>query len=128
MTIALPEGTQLGNLRIVDVLDFYDGPKLFVARNTTGSNFLSLWVDEDGQNNWWLYLPISQGRLDELHSGTLTIREAYIDAEENFVYSIGEPISKEAGFQLKIIQSSDLDYDLLPPEGDSLILGDNSHG
>ncbi len=118
----LPEGTQLGNLRIVDVLDFYDGPKLFVARNTIGSYFLSLWADEDGQNNWWLYLPISQRQLDELYSGTLSIREAYIGAEENFVYSIGEPISRGGRFQLEIIQSSDLDYDLLPPEGDRLIL------
>ena len=42
------EGTSLGSLKVLEVYEYYDGPRLFASVNETGSVFLVLWIRSTG--------------------------------------------------------------------------------
>lgn len=117
--MTLPLDTELGTLRIVDILDWYDGPKLFVAENAVGTRYFALWADEFPDANEWLYVPVSETRLNDLYTRTVSIREAYVAPEEPFVYRIRV---RPSGRKTKVtrVHPRDLEIDDLPPEDDFL--------
>jgi hypothetical protein len=43
----LPQSTILGRLKIIEVYEFYDIPRLFCCRNAAGQHYLVLSIDED---------------------------------------------------------------------------------
>lgn len=105
---------------MVDVIDTYDGPRLFVATNALQAHFLVLWADQDEDNDYWVYLPITEYRLDELYASAMSIRDAYLAAEEKFVYFVTESLNKHDSFDVKLLSVADLDQEYLPPPDDFL--------
>lgn len=76
----LPQDTELGNLEIIDVYDYYDQPCLFSCKNQLGDIFLAIWSTED----MWLYVPVTENKLKE----TIQIRDFYLNSENGFVYKV----------------------------------------
>lgn len=115
----IPIDTQLGRLRIDRVLDEYDGPRLFVAKNSSGACFLALWVETVVEGELWIYAPISENRLRGLVSGAIPIRDIYTSASDGWIFRI---ILGDSGRIVKFspVRLSELDLDELPPEGDVL--------
>lgn len=85
----LPKKTCLGALRITEIYDYFDGPKLFCARNNTNQAYLVYWCDSSPENifDGWLYLPVSEKRLECIRRGLCSIRQAFDDAEEGIYKS-----------------------------------------
>lgn len=120
---ALPEGTALGRLQLLEVYDYYDCPRLFAARNAVGTTYFVLWADDLGDQDVWLYVPVSGDRLADLRQGSIAIRDAFLNAEDGNVYRVVE--TKSTGQATCASLGADsLELDWLPPENDRLSLAD----
>ena len=84
----LPKRTLLGNIEIIEIYDFYDQPCLFLCKNKSGHNFLSLWIDELLDKQVWLYLPISKWRLREIFDRSIDLKSAFQTSEDQIIYKI----------------------------------------
>jgi hypothetical protein len=87
--VELPKDSPLGDLRLDEVLDEYDGPKLFTAKNASGAYYRALWVmDEAEAQSSWLYVPISKRKIETLKSGAIPIRSVYQNASDGWVFRL----------------------------------------
>ncbi len=117
----LPVDTPLGQLQLLETYDYYDGPRLFSARNAVGTTFFVLWADVTAEEDVWFYAPVSAERLSDLREGVLSIRDAFIRAEDHIVYRVLQ--SKATGSaRVEPIATSQIPVDCLPPEGDSIAI------
>ncbi|MDV6303723.1 MULTISPECIES: DUF6575 domain-containing protein [Rhodococcus] len=90
----VPVGTALGRLEIDETFEFYDGPRLFAASSASGQRYLAAWAEEAPDHDLWLYLPISNERFSIARSGGITVRAAFLNAED-FVYLVRTPTDGE---------------------------------
>lgn len=103
----------LGTLTIKEIYYFYEEPQVFSCINKFGQIFLGLLIDIDIRK--WLMLPISLAQLSQLKSNNLSIREAFLNAEDEFVWRVVEEckISKATQIYIEDIEEEDLpDNDL----------------
>ncbi|NAS98150.1 DUF6575 domain-containing protein [Pseudomonas syringae] len=92
----LPQGTHLGKLSIESVFYFYDIPRIFTCINNAGARFLVLSTFDDYDDYAWLYLPISADRINSLLAKYLSLREAFVNPEDGFLYVVETHRSKTA--------------------------------
>lgn len=114
----LPFNTPMGRLRLAEVLDSYDGPKLIVARSEVGIGYLGLWVENWASGERWLFVPVSETRRSEIRNGLRALRDAYLEAEDGFVYDVSVP--REGQTHFHVVACHEIDTDALPPEDDFL--------
>ncbi|WP_445245324.1 DUF6575 domain-containing protein [Microcoleus sp. OTE_8_concoct_300] len=119
----LPQLTNLGKLEIIEVYEYYDTPSLFACQNLSGQLFLTVWAEQTTEFGTWLYVPISQRRLKNVRSGNIELRDAFVNAEDGFVYKVliscdGSPDKVE------IIWCENLIDDWLPMSYEFLDFGD----
>jgi hypothetical protein len=115
----LPKSTSLGNLEIIEVYEYYDKPCLFSCRNAAGQIFLAVWVDETPDADKWLYVAMSSRRFEYIRSGGIDLHDAFLTAEDGFVFEI--IIShNDTPAEVRIIPGERLDEDSLPMPGEFL--------
>lgn len=114
MTISY-EIRQLGVLDVIEVYDYYDGPRFFSVRDKTGSIYVVYWCDLRDDAEGWLYLPISEKRLDKLRRKSISVRDAYIEPERDYwlVYTKVRPSKQES---IEYVQRNEVNAAFLPPE------------
>lgn len=76
----LPQDTELGNLEIIEVYEYYDQPCLFSCKNQLGDIFLAIWSTEE----MWLYVPVTEDKLKE----KIQIRDYYLNSDSGVVYKV----------------------------------------
>lgn len=103
----------LGTLNISEVFFFYEEPQIFTCTSRFGQVYLCLLTDMDDKR--WLLAPISLSRLALLKSNRVSMKEAFIDAEDEFVWSISQD---SMGYPIKANQvyCKDISCDDLPDE------------
>lgn len=84
----LPQRTQLGNLKLGAVIEYYDFPRTFTCQNSTGQRYIAISTFDDVSECHWLYLPISHLRQGLLLSGRLPLNVAIRNPEDGFLYSV----------------------------------------
>ncbi|UYP17717.1 hypothetical protein OED52_13655 [Rhodococcus sp. Z13] len=110
----LPEGTILGQLRLGEVFEQYDGPRLFTCESKTGQLYLVTWADEGEDHDLWLYLPVSRERFAVIRSGGVSVRDALVNAEDR-VFVVKMPFAETEEITLdSILAGSDLPDEWLP--------------
>ena len=111
----IPLNTILGELEIFEIYEYLDGPRLFAARNNIGTIFLVYWFDEEEDATGWLYLPISEPKLQKLRRRIITLNSAFKKPETNYyiVYTSIHPKEDSA----ELILLDEIDPDFFPPEG-----------
>lgn len=117
MNLVPATDTVLGPLRISEVFFEYDGPRLFAAQNRAGNTYLVNCVDEDEdeETETYLYVPVSSERMSLVRSGYLSLREAYTDAEDGFVYVVtSQYASDPPRNELKTIEANQIGEEWLP--------------
>jgi hypothetical protein len=119
--VFLPSNTFLGRLRMVEVWDYYDGPRLFVAQNAASALFVALWADQTDDIDTWLYVPVSEARLELIHAGRISLRDAYLRAEDGQVFECTVKRGIEL-LQLRPVEAVALNSEWLPPEDDRLAI------
>lgn len=113
MTI-LAKNTSLGELRVTEVYDDYDGPKYFLAKNKFRQQFLCYWVDEKDDNSLgWLYMQITDEKLRQVVNGRIDARTAFMTPEQGIylVYTPKNSSKDTANYYMP----DDLTENLFPP-------------
>ncbi len=113
----LPQNTTLGNLRMLEVLDFYDFPRLFVCANAAGQHFIAIWHDDVPGGTVWLYAAINVFQIPAFTSGALDIRDAFLRAADDQVMRV---TTRASGAEVVRVPCEELDEDSLPPAGDRI--------
>lgn len=118
----LPESTLLGRLELLEVFVFYDEPRLFSCKNQTGVIFIAVWIDENEAGDIYYYVPMSRERYDNVISGSVDLREAFILSEDGIVFEVNMPFDNN---QVKIISKpvTSLEDSSLPVAGRKLEYG-----
>ncbi len=122
----LPLNTALGELRVTEIYDYFDGPKLFCASNSLDSLFLVYWCDkkDDGAEGW-LYLPITEVKLEALRQSQLSLRDAFLSPENNGLYHVYTAINSSDDIAT-YYSENEIDKLLFPPEDEFISYDDIS--
>lgn len=116
------DGTKLGSLKVLEVYEYYDGPRLFASVNETGSVFLVLWIRSNATTDEYYVQPISLNRFREMRDGEIGLRDVFTRAENaGLVVLWIDRKSNEA--HIRPLRSAQIDKSLLPLEGEALKLG-----
>jgi superfamily II DNA or RNA helicase len=85
----LPVGTELGKLRLLDVLIYYDGPQLFTCRSAEKTTFLAIALNDRSRDvQSWIYAPIKPALLKKVLDGAIAFRDAFVNADGGFVFAV----------------------------------------
>lgn len=108
-----------------EILDYYDGPKLYSCKDSVGTIYLIYWLDETEITSEWLYLRVSQLRYEALKNSQISIFLTLSKPEDGFVFNV---VNSGKKFTVSPIPEIDIDPMLLPDAGDFLNLsGENFH-
>lgn len=107
----------LGTLYIDEVFFFYEEPQVFNCESKTGQKYLALLTDMDIKE--WLLVPLSEAQLSLLKSNRISIREAYINPEDNLIWKVINNGNTNNATATKILPTDLIESDL--PEADVYI-------
>ena len=116
----LPQNTDLGELDTIEIYSYYNGARLFACRNVALNIYFALWVDEEADFDLWLYVPVSLKRFQEIRSGEIDLRNAFLKSEDGFVFEV--KIFFDNLDVVNCIKSEEMDKDWLPLPDDYLKL------
>src|SRR5215469_13421970 len=86
--VFLSQNDVVGELTVQEVFLYYDGPRLFVAKNAVGQKFLvNSLAGEDGSDTW-LLSAVSDERLLGLKNGLIELRDVFTKPELGYVVDI----------------------------------------
>lgn len=110
-----PKNTVLGELSIQYTFQYFDIPRLFSCKNKSGNQYLVLSTFDDHDIFEWLYLPLSIDRLSSLVSKNISIRDAFCNPEDGYLYQVSSNFTGES--QVTHILPDQLNDEDLPDEG-----------
>ncbi len=65
------------NIRILEIIDYYDGPKIFTFLTQSNDYFLAYFCDNSEECIWWLYVPINKYLLKKIKENKITIKSFF---------------------------------------------------
>lgn len=116
----LPSTPDIGNLEVVEVYEYFDGPVLFTARNERDQAFLVTLAEDQNDRRRWLLVPMSKRRYEHVRSGGVDLYDAFAAAEGGYVYSLSELADGNRVGEWKVV--GDLLQAELPLVGEALDL------
>ena len=69
----------------LEVLSYYDGPRIVLQKDAAGKFYIGWWNDEDGACERWVYVGISKERLKKALDGQISSREIIDHPEDGHV-------------------------------------------
>lgn len=110
--------TSFGLMRIVEIDIYWDGPKLFIAKNQLDQLFLALWVGETENAYQWYYAQISSETHKDLKDNKKDLRTAFI--ESPILWHLNTPFGEDSipNEEDKAFLVDAIDLDLLPMAGE----------
>lgn len=96
------------------VLQYYDGPRLLLQKSQTGQLFLAWWCDSDESTDRWIYLPVSESRLQTILSGEMPDLEALQNSEDGYVLVVDIDLDSASIVQTVMTDADALPSDVLP--------------
>lgn len=121
----LRQNRTVGELAIVEVFAYFDGPRLFLAENAAGQRYLVNSLDSNADTDTWIMIAVSERRLLELSEGTMDIRTAFTTPELDTLYQITSNRSGEL-VTAGIVLPSNLTDEFLP-DAAVFLRGEPSH-
>lgn len=101
-------------LKILQILVYYDIPEIFIATDEVGTRFVCLLVDLDNNTVLYISTAISSNRLTDFINGKEDLREIFINPETNQIYIFDE-LSEVIIAQ--VYENDNLPEDYLPEVG-----------
>jgi hypothetical protein len=121
MIAVLPNSRFIGPLELVEVYEYFDGPKLFACRSLSGQLFLGLWVGSSHEGESYWLLALTEERYSMVRSGGLTLSRALSQPETGFIYRCTVSYA-DGTTSTDILLAEQLDTHLLPDSGERLEL------
>ena len=69
----------------LEILSYYDGPRVVLQKDALGKLYIGWWNDEDDERERWVYVGVSPPRLRMILDGNVPSREAIENPEEGYV-------------------------------------------
>lgn len=121
----LPLDTSLGQIQIFEIYEFYNMPVLFACKNQADNIYLSVWINESGEDNIWLYVSVSPQRFAKIRAGQIDLHDAFADPEDGIVLQVTVPKDARAKAQVDSIPAAEMDASWPPITGDYLDIPDS---
>ena len=102
------------------VLEYYDGPRLLLQRSQAGQLYLAWWNDADESIDRWIYLPVSEQRLREILSGSVSALDALSNPEDGNLLVVDIDVGIDSVIQTIVTTAGSLPQDSLPLEWSKL--------
>ena len=99
------------------VLQYYDGPRLLLKRSKTQQLYLAWWSDSDEFTERWIYLPVSEHRLQEILSGEIPSLDGLTAPEDGCLFVVDKDLSTDSITKTVLTDASALPRDALPRQG-----------
>ena len=115
------KNSQLGELEIVEVYDYFDVPILFSCQNLLDSLYIVLFADYLSEHEMWLYSEVSLTRLNLIRSGLVSIHDAFAKPETGRLLKVLIPHNDSAHFSSEYIKSEELNEEVFPSVNKYLI-------
>lgn len=107
----------LGDIRVVEVLEYYDEPVLYFGQSATEQNFLVMLAADDPNQRQWVLSPMSSVRLAAVREQALDLYSAFTRAEGGIVWRATERRGSHEPPAIELVRVEDLDDDVLPEPG-----------
>ena len=104
-------------LRHSETLVFYDGPELFVAYDQLDTAYVCLLVDLKDEIDKYICVPVSKGRLANLLSGEMDLRQVLESSETGEAYEGRVIQGNLEHFDVRPLSGGDIPEAWLPEEG-----------
>lgn len=111
--------TTLGPLDVTDVFVEYDGPHLLACRDRRGQLYLAVSVEDGPTSVIWLYVPVSEERLDQVQAASLDLHEAFAHPEGGSLLQVTTYRDGTVP-HVQVLTESDIPADWLPSPGEFL--------
>lgn len=108
----------LGTLSLETVLEYYDGPALFFARNELDHTFLAVAVEESESAERFLYVPVSARRRRAIEVGEKSLREAFEHPERPDWFLVS--VEREGTTSVMRLGRDGIEKEWLPESGEFL--------
>ena len=112
----LPRNTGLGELRMVDVFVYYDGPQIIACCDRQGRTYLASAVERDEDEDVWHYVLLSDRQWEELRRDRISLREATLNPDGACAYRVTLSHG-DAQDSVEPISPEQTPEGWLPPEG-----------
>ena len=99
------------------VLQYYDGPRLLLQRSQSQQLYLAWWSDSDESTERWIYLPVSEHRLQEILSGELPSLDGLNAPEDGYLVVVDKDLDTNSIIKTVLTDASALPNDALPRQG-----------
>lgn len=110
--------TEFGDFTTTQIMDYYDRPLSFIAKDTVGTHYFGYLLNIDAdKSDTILFTPMSKARINELLTGKISIQKALVESEngwgfEQFYPSIFSTKKERTTIRL----SKDLTEEEMPDE------------
>ena len=99
------------------VLQYYDGPRLLLQRSQSKQLYLAWWSDSDESTERWIYLPVSERRLQEILSGEIPSLDGLNAPEDGYLFVVDKDLHTDSITRTVMTDASALQSDALPRQG-----------
>ena len=103
-----------------ETLLYFDAPLLISAIDQLGVNFVCLLIDQIENEDQYLCIPLSKGRLNLLRLGEISLRDAFTSVETNEYFIARVENGNLTTIQTHLINPSEIINDWLP-DGDTYL-------
>lgn len=108
--------TAATKLTLGSVLDYYDGPLLFTAKDALWNWYLSVFLETTEAGSEYVRVRVSEERLNEFMVGHRDLKSMYSHPEADEFYTLITNTADEF-LEAKPVESRDLKTHLLPRSG-----------
>ena len=106
-----------GGFSVDMVLDYYDGPRLMLQRSLAGQLYLAWWSDSNASTDRWVYLPLSEERLESILSGKISALDGLRNPEDGYIFVVDIDSDADSIAQTVMTTADTLPEDALPRPG-----------
>lgn len=110
----------LGELEILEIYSYYDFPSIFSCRDVVGCLYIAAIAECSDVSDTWIYVKVSYDRLCLIHSGKISLYEAFREPETGSIIRAIIPNELEDDVKSVAIDPSELPDKMFPSKEDRL--------
>lgn len=111
-------------MQTIEIFVYHDRPLLFSAQDVLSHKYLAVLTDEEDTFENWIYVAVSQSRLEMIRSGGIDLHDAFGKPENNIIFKIRNNFDGDE--EITPIFANELSVELLPKQGAILNLKTNT--
>lgn len=107
----------LGDLRISNIYEEYDGPRLFSVENEVGSTFVSYWIGNNEDSDNWFLIPCSKAKIIAYEKKSIDLLTLLSQQEQANFYKIEKSFCNDKSVHITPMLSKEIYSIKLPRAG-----------